>query len=542
METQDVVVVGAGYAGVHAAYQIMRARPSAKVLVLEADAMPGGRVRSIEIAPGKFLDFGAHYLGVRQTRAVALAHRLAGEHIYKHPPIYGPDPAFRTFVEGSYRITRKSTSFLEIQGLSKSIPYSQQFAMFASLARYYALENEVDVDAPWSSARAAELDARPASSFIADQEGPNWIREMWGIGILDILSVWPEDISLLYWLWYNRANGGFLLTANDFTGGPQELSLSCGLGGLLLRHAEEVTRLGVELRTSARVTHIAHDPNGVHLTLADGTIHNARVAIVAVTPAIAGRIAYEPAVSPERALLHAQATGHASKAIAVYRTAFWREDPAAPLMGFTAGARALGVEWGLDTTHPDGPASFSFFVSDRVLDDAGPKLEARKAAVLASLVEAMGDPRAGTPDRIEIWDWREHPTVAGGPNTSFAPNVLSRVGSVFGRPEGPHNRLLFAAAEYSTVHPGYVDGALASAELAAAQALWRLSSVDRPIGQAPTFGEVLGRCGRPGPTRAYPPIGQAFSCAGDALLVGERLASRIEHCLGAKLGKPAGGA
>ncbi|MDC3958446.1 FAD-dependent oxidoreductase [Polyangium jinanense] len=513
MPDYDIAIVGGGWTGVHAAYRIALTDPGARILLLEASDRLGGRARSIEIAPGRALDFGAHYFGIKQRRIHALARRIAPGLVYEHPPLYGLDPGFRTFVEGSWRITTKSTSFLEIQGLSRKIPPSDMLAMFGSLARYHALEDVIDVRAPWNTPGAAELDAQSAQSFIDAQDGPAWIREMWGLGVLDILSVHAKDISLLYWLWYNRANGGFLLTANDFTGGPQEFSVLCGLGGLLEHHSKEIQ---AEIRLETPVVAIDHShPDHVELALADGNTVSAECAIVAVTPAIAGRIRYEPELSPTRKRLHAQKTGHASKAIAVYRHAFWRDDPAAPLMGMTAGPGAEGIEWGLDTTQPGGSPSLSVFVSDRLLDRAGPSPDARRAAVAEALVELTGDPRAKDPIRLEVYDWRDHPYVGGGPNTSFAPGVLSQVGEAFGKPEFPHRRLFFAAAEYSTSFPGYVEGALASAAHVAAQIAWR-------------------RAGMPGDLPALPPGPEphekraaVLDEGGDLLLSGHRFLRRF---------------
>ena len=68
-----------------------------------------------------------------------------------------------------------------------------------------------------------------------------------------------------------------------------------------------------------------------------------------------------------------------------------------------------------------------------------------------------------------IFDWREHPGTGGGPDTCFGTGVLTSVGDVFNRPEPPHQRLWFAAAEYSTTYTGYVEGAMAAGERVAAE-------------------------------------------------------------------------
>ena len=60
-----VVVVGAGLAGLTAATDLAAA--GADVTVLEARDRVGGRTHGIEVAPGRWVDAGAAYLGDRHT-------------------------------------------------------------------------------------------------------------------------------------------------------------------------------------------------------------------------------------------------------------------------------------------------------------------------------------------------------------------------------------------------------------------------------------------------------------------------------------------
>lgn len=55
----DCVIVGGGIAGLYAAYMLKRASPGARVLVLERDAEPGGRVLTTEFAGLRELPCGA---------------------------------------------------------------------------------------------------------------------------------------------------------------------------------------------------------------------------------------------------------------------------------------------------------------------------------------------------------------------------------------------------------------------------------------------------------------------------------------------------
>ena len=69
-----VVVVGAGLAGLTAAEDLVA--HGADVTVLEARDRVGGRTHGIEVAPGRWVDAGAAYLGDRHTALHELIARL----------------------------------------------------------------------------------------------------------------------------------------------------------------------------------------------------------------------------------------------------------------------------------------------------------------------------------------------------------------------------------------------------------------------------------------------------------------------------------
>ncbi len=470
----DVLVIGGGFTGVHAAWEIERQRPAARVLLLEAAPELGGRARSVAVADGCALDLGAHYYGADHRRVGALAARLAPAAIYSHLPCYGADPASRTLLEGQWRSLRRSDSYLDIQGLSKRVGWEHRVRIFESLLGYLALEARVDPVNPWATPGAQALDAMTVAEWIAAQRLPRWIHEMWSIGVLNIMSVWPEQISLLYWLWYNASNGGFMKIADDFVGGPQEFALEIGMQGLLQRHADELRCAalgGGSIRCATPVRAIEHgDDELVSVHTAGGEVLRARHVVVATTPAAAGKVAFTPALDPARTLLHAQPVGHAAKAVLRYASPWWRDSMGEHFNVYTAGAAATGMEWFLDTSHPDGRQhTLSGFVSDRLLDDAGRDPAARRAAVIAATVALCGDPRAADPLQVEVYDWRDQPWIGGGPNTCLGPGVLCRVGEVFREPVGLRGRLHFAASEYAPEYVGYVEGALASGEQVAAR-------------------------------------------------------------------------
>ena len=73
----DVVIVGAGLAGLAAARDIVAA--GRRVVVLEARDRVGGRVINREIGDGKVVEQGGQWVGPTQDRILALAKDMGVE-------------------------------------------------------------------------------------------------------------------------------------------------------------------------------------------------------------------------------------------------------------------------------------------------------------------------------------------------------------------------------------------------------------------------------------------------------------------------------
>ncbi|MEA2387413.1 MAG: monoamine oxidase, partial [Thermoleophilaceae bacterium] len=70
----DVIVVGAGYAGLTAAYRI--AAKGKSVIVLEARNRVGGRALNHDLGNGKWSELGATFVGPTQDRVLALTKEM----------------------------------------------------------------------------------------------------------------------------------------------------------------------------------------------------------------------------------------------------------------------------------------------------------------------------------------------------------------------------------------------------------------------------------------------------------------------------------
>lgn len=72
----DYIIVGSGMAGLHTAYRL--GQQGKKVLVLEKESYPGGRMSSHEIN-GSFVDFGAKFISNIYRHMLPLAKELGVE-------------------------------------------------------------------------------------------------------------------------------------------------------------------------------------------------------------------------------------------------------------------------------------------------------------------------------------------------------------------------------------------------------------------------------------------------------------------------------
>ena len=112
----DVCVVGAGFAGLAAAYRLKQA--GANVVVLEARKRVGGRSWSVKMKDGTFVDFGGQWVGSTQDRFYALIKEMGGE-TYPSPGrdlltwqrgILNPADHFRTQGRGGHELSRRRSA------------------------------------------------------------------------------------------------------------------------------------------------------------------------------------------------------------------------------------------------------------------------------------------------------------------------------------------------------------------------------------------------------------------------------------------------
>ncbi len=437
-DSADVLVVGAGLAGLTAARDIAAAGRS--VIVLEARDRVGGRTVNQEIGDGKIVEMGGQWAGPTQDRVLALAAELG---IGTYP----------TYDEG-----KKVLHFNGKRGLySGTIPRLSPLVLVdvgQAQARLEALAKKVPLDAPWTAKSADRLDGQTFETWIRRNTATRSARTLLALGAEAVFAAEPGDLSMLHVLFYSHSGGSFQRLI-DTTGGAQQDRFE---GGSALIAQRLAAKLGDIVRLGAPVSRISVAGDKVTAITGAGRFDGRRV-VVATPPLLAGRIEYDPALPHWRdQLTQRTPMGSVIKCQVIYDEPFWRKEGlSGQATGDGEGSRVV-----FDNTPRDGSPGvlLAFLEGDEARRLGREPLEVRRQAVVDSLVRYFG-PRAGKPERFIELDWQQERWSGGCYGTLFGPNVWTRYGQALREPVGP---IHWAGTETASVWSGYMDGAVRSGE------------------------------------------------------------------------------
>ena len=302
----DVVVVGAGMAGLIAARDVLDANVSA--LVLEARNRVGGRLLNHTLENGAVVELGGQWVGPTQDRVLALAEELG----------LG---LFPTYIDGGHLLAMDG-SVKRYFGEDFALPEDASVDVEEAWERLHQMADEVPLEEPWSAEKADTWDAQTLDSWLVANAKTEIRLGYWRTMVPALFSAETREMSLLHFLFYCRS-GGTLDRLVATHGGAQESRLEGGSQQLALRLAD---RLGNAVRLGSPVRAIRQDDLGVEVAHDGGGVRAGR-AIVALPPTLAGRIRYSPALPPLRDQLTQQVPmGYVTKVQIAYLEPFWRAE------------------------------------------------------------------------------------------------------------------------------------------------------------------------------------------------------------------------
>ena len=452
----DVVVVGAGFAGLTAALRLKQAGKS--VLVLEARNRVGGRAHNAAIPGGQITERGAAFIGPTQDHIA----KLASDFGVGTFPTY--DTGDNVYVRDGNRSTYSDT------GPTGTAPPDPVILPELTLvvSQLDQMSTEVPVDAPWNAAKAASYDAQTLQSWVDSNTATPQFRELVPMATRPIFGAEPRELSLLFTLFYiaasgNEQNPGTFERNFNTRMGAQQDRFDGGTQLVTLRVAKRLGKKRVLLKQA--VKRIVQKRGGVVVHTKRLEVHAKRV-IVAVPPTLAGRIDYRPDLPPERdQLTQRLPQGNLTKVAAVYDRPFWRD---AGLTG-TAVSTDGFVSATFDDTPPGGSPGvvFGFVGGDQSIAFNALPAGDRRGAVLGQFTQFFG-PAASSPIAYLESNWAGERWSRGSPVGIAGPGVYTGYGPALRRPVG---RIHWAGTETSTYWNGYMDGAVRSGERAAAEVL-----------------------------------------------------------------------
>ena len=442
-ESADVLVVGAGLAGLTAARELAAAGLS--VLVLEARDRVGGRVVNEQIGAGKIIEMGGQWAGPTQDRVYALATELG----------IGTFPTYDTGRKVLHFNGRRGTYTGTIPRINPLVLADIGQAQ----ARLEAQAKKIPTDAPWTAANATRLDSQTFETWARRNTASRSARMLLALGAEAVFGAEPADLSMLHVLFYSRSGGSFQRLI-DTTGGAQQDRFT---GGSALIAERLAASLGGIVRLEAPVTRIDVTGGKVTATTPAGQFEGRRI-VVTTPPHLAGRIEYAPQLPGWRDQLTQRAPmGSVIKTQAIYDAPFWRNDGlCGQATGDGEGSRVV-----FDNTPPDGSPGIllAFLEGDEARRLGRESPAARRQAVTDSLARYFG-PRAARPAGYRELDWQQEKWSGGCYGTLFGPGVWTRYGHAL---RAPVALIHWAGTETATVWAGYMDGAIRSGERVAAE-------------------------------------------------------------------------
>ncbi|ETS76902.1 hypothetical protein PFICI_10776 [Pestalotiopsis fici W106-1] len=458
-KSTDVVIIGAGLAGLTAAHSILKAGFSC--IVLEARDRVGGKTWSQPMADGNgVLELGAAWINdTNQTKMIALARQFGLELIEQN--------------------TEGNVAVQDADGTISSFGYGDMPKFdAASVNDIVRIRDMVEADCQALDVfrpSDSDLDSVTFEAYLRSRGAKDkalltattWTRAMLGIN--------PSDVSALFFLNYCKSGGGLLNMRSDRKGGGQHLRIRTGTQsfaqGLAATLPSELVRL------NSPVKEVLQSGSGhVDVVAGDGASYQASKVITTVPSPVLKTINFVPPLHPvKQAWADASGYGYYTKCMAVFKSPFWVQKGFCGLAQSFIGPAAVVR----DTSSPadDKHVLTCFMAGPPGQEWAKLAPEARDKALLAQIGKLYQSEDIVQQEFVEtvMYEWVNDEWAGYGcPCTSITPGTLDTFG-----PDAlrlPLGNLHFAGTETAGEWKGYMEGAVRSGERAADEVVEDLKS------------------------------------------------------------------
>lgn len=265
-----VVIIGAGFSGLSAAYQLSGSGYA--VTVIEARRRHGGRVLSLSnVVPGKVVEGGAELIGANHPTWNTYADTF-GLKLAELPQEEGNEP-------------------IELGG--KLLEESEGKAVWEEVDRVLGILTKqgkhIDPVRPWSCARAKEIDLTPLETWIVSQQASELCKRVISTMFTadgGVSSAW-QSLLAAYTLIQGGGGEKYWVETEMYrcAGGNQQLAEKL---------AEAVTKNGGDIRLATEVKQVDFNRKAATITLGDGSKLEVDDVILTAPPTTWNKINFRP--------------------------------------------------------------------------------------------------------------------------------------------------------------------------------------------------------------------------------------------------------
>lgn len=444
-ESHDVVVVGAGLAGLHAA--LLLEAQGLDVLVVEAQARVGGRIHSMRQL-GANAEAGGTYIGAGYRRVISAAERHG-------VPLIDVTPLLEFFGEQDL--------VLDGQLIRQADWASHPANPFPERDRQFP---------PWSYHRVLTMRENPLTApedWLAPEHAgqdiamDDWLR---GLGLDDAAIRVAYGINVSFGADARDVSALMLLFRAAFSKAQRSLAPPGQVGFTAERGVQRIPEamagaLRREVVLERHVKGIDCGPDRVRVRCADGTSFDARRAVCSVPLGVLRNVAIDPPLGGVRAeALRALGAQAVTQVYLAPKTPFWELDAYAPsLYTDTLAGMIAAVRSGEDPAMISHLTCWIMGPKAAALDELAPREAGRR--VIAA-IEQIRPAARGQLEFIDLKSWGAD-AYAGGAWAYFKPGQVHRFMPALGT---AHGGLHFCGEHLAQTSRG-MEAAMETAESAA---------------------------------------------------------------------------
>jgi len=448
----DVVVVGAGLAGLTAARELQK--QGLKVVVVEAAGRIGGRVYGEKNKHVGYVELGAQFVGKTHS-ALKKALRQYKIKTYKCVPEFwkgaantcihgGNTYAFQGSLRGYFN-SGSTPMKIPIPALSRELTATK--AVFDKLRAEGRGIKLASSGFPVQSRFNSELNRLSFAEWLGQKSSSAFAKSVAPLNYDNTETADPSLVPALYAAWQYRA-----------TPPAEEPEAELVYGGT--SQLIDALKQGLNIVTRSPVIRVKQSEKGASVITGKGTYSGSCV-VMAIPPNKVGGVRFEPSLPPQITSYYSNLSmGVVTKTVILYPSRFWEKAGQSGAVQVYQPGGYVNLVY--NASAPDSELGILTVFSFREKSDdllRLPTKRARRKALLLELSQYLGA-AARSPLSLHSYDWMSDKWVGGGynaePHGPWA--IMNRgVGAPFGR-------VYWAGTEYSAKWYGYMEGALQSGE------------------------------------------------------------------------------